>query len=104
LSVRELECGRVLIHDFGGCDTAAVLAALGLQLSDLFEKSLGELPPSRSRIPARDLLIVLSEEVTVVAIIASDMLERNAIGEADWRRVAQAAARIGAARDHVCGH
>ncbi|HXQ01008.1 MAG TPA: hypothetical protein VN845_13210 [Solirubrobacteraceae bacterium] len=104
LSIRELDDGRVLLHDFGGCETGAVLAALGLTLADLFDKPLvGNFAPSRSRIPARDLLEVISEEVTVVAIVASDVLERRSITEADWQRLAQAAARIGRARDHVHG-
>jgi hypothetical protein len=29
LSTRELDDGRVLLHDFGGCETEGVLAALG---------------------------------------------------------------------------
>ncbi|MDE2264100.1 MAG: hypothetical protein KGL45_16380 [Gammaproteobacteria bacterium] len=32
LSIRELDDGRVLLHDFGGCDTQAVLDALGKAL------------------------------------------------------------------------
>lgn len=103
LSVRELDDGRVLLHDFGGCETGAVLSALGLTLADLFEKPLGNFAPSHSRIPARDLLEVITEELTVVAIVASDLLERRSITEADWQRLAQAATRIGRARDHMHG-
>lgn len=107
LSVRELDDGRVLIHDFGGCDTAAVLSALGLELKDLFPERLPGTEPARSyrathsRVPARDLLEVVSEEVSVVAIIAADMLARKRIEEADWQRLAKAAGRISRARDHV---
>lgn len=36
LSVREGENGAVLIKCMAGCDTAAVVAAMGLQMSDLF--------------------------------------------------------------------
>jgi hypothetical protein len=28
--------GQILLHDFGGCDTAKILRALGLRFSDLF--------------------------------------------------------------------
>lgn len=40
LSIRELEDGRVLLHDFGGCDTGAVLASLGLEMGALFPERL----------------------------------------------------------------
>ncbi len=35
LSIRELDDGRVLLHDFGGDNTAAVLDAIGLAFADL---------------------------------------------------------------------
>jgi hypothetical protein len=101
LSIRELDDGRVLLHDFGGCEVGDVLAAVGLELRDLFEKPLGNLPMSHSRIPARDLLEIISEETTVVAFIAAYILERRPISESDWKRLAQAAGRIGKARDHA---
>jgi len=36
LSFREGSDGRVLLHCFSGCETRAVLRALGLEFSDLF--------------------------------------------------------------------
>lgn len=36
LSIRETDDGNILVHDFGGCTTDAVLAAAGLELKDLF--------------------------------------------------------------------
>jgi hypothetical protein len=102
LSIRQLDDGRVLLYDFGGCETEDVLTALGLTMSDLFEKPLAQhFKSSQSRIPARDLLEVISAETGIVAIIAADFLDRRAIADGDWQRLAQAAARIGAARDHA---
>jgi|SRR5579863_129169 len=109
LSIRALDDGRLLLHDFGGCDTGAVLEALGLHLQDLFPARLpgvGEArsyPQSHSRIPARDLLEIISEETNVVAFIAADMVVKKTISDQDWQRLAQAAARIGQARDHIHG-
>jgi len=82
-----------------------VLNALGLEWGALFPEKLNrqEIPASSSRIPARDLLEIISEEASVVAIVAADMLARKAVGEADWKRLARAAARIHRARDHACG-
>jgi hypothetical protein len=107
LSIRALDDGRLLLHCFAGCGTDEVLAALGLQLRDLYPKRLPEVgearsyPKSHSRIPARDLLEVVSEDITVVALLAADFRQRRMISEDDWKRLAQAAARIGRARDHV---
>lgn len=39
LSIAEGEAGRVLVHCHAGCETEAVLAALDLAMSDLFEDS-----------------------------------------------------------------
>jgi len=109
LSIRELDDGRVLLHDFGGCDTQAVLDAIGLEMGALFPEPLpggrptGGYGPTHSRIPARDLLQLISEETSVVALIGVDFLERRALGEPDWQRLAQAAARIGRALDHAHG-
>ena len=103
LSIRELDGGRMLLHDFGGCETGSVLAALGLTLADLFEKPLGNFAPSHSKVPARDLLEIISEETSVVAIVAADLLAKKSITEADWQRLATAAARIARARDHAYG-
>jgi len=109
LSIRELEDGRVLLHDFGGCDTQAVLDALGLEMQALFPERLpavrsgGGNPPTHSRIPARDLLEALSLETSVVAVIAADLLARREVSESDWERLRVAVRRIGAARDLAHG-
>jgi hypothetical protein len=100
LSVRDID-GRVLIHDFGGCDTSSILAALGLQMSDLFETPLADFGPSRSRLPARDLLQILDHEIVVVCIILADVIRDRRINEVNYERLAMAASRIAGARDHA---
>jgi hypothetical protein len=104
LSVRELDDGRVLLHDFGGCETADVLSALGLTVSDLFEKPLSNsrgFAPSRNGIPARDLLVILDRELTVVVLILNDVMCRHSVSESQVRRLVTAASRIGRARDEA---
>lgn len=108
LSIRELDDGRVLLHDFGGCDTGAVLDAIGLQMADLFPSRLeGDLcagsGPSRSQFPARDLLEAISFESSLVATIAAAMLDRRTVSASDWTRLAAAVRRINAVRDLVYG-
>ena len=41
LSIRELPDSRVLVHCFAGCDVGEILAAMGLQVSDLFPARVG---------------------------------------------------------------
>lgn len=109
LSIRELDDGRILLNDFGGCQSADVLAALGLEFGDLFPERLagngpaGGYAPSSSRIPARDLLEIISEEVSVVSIIVADFCDKRSISEEDWKRLATAASRIHRARDYLHG-
>lgn len=103
LSVRETGDGRVLVHDFGGCDTSAVLAALGLTMSDLFDEPLGhKLPPSKSRIPASDLIHLIGREIDVAVILLMQCLEtRQTLNEDGWERLAKAAGRITKARSQL---
>ncbi len=110
LSIRELDDGRLLLHDFGGCDTELVLASLGLTMSALFPepfdsvKSGAGYAPTHSRIPASDLLTIISQEATVAAIIASDIIARRSITDSEWSRLAKAVARINRGRDYCNGN
>ena len=93
----------MLLHDFGGCEVGDVLAAVGLTVADLFPQRLPDnrYAPSHSRIPARDLLQIISGETSIVAIIAADIIAKKTISDTDWQRLALAASRIGKARDYV---
>ena len=48
LAISEAPDGRVLLHCFGGCRTEDVLAAIGLELKDLFPES-HLTPPQRQQ-------------------------------------------------------
>jgi hypothetical protein len=101
ISLRETTEGIVLLHVFCGCQKADVLAALGLTLADLFDRPVNHhIAPSRSRIPARDLLELVSFEVDAAAIILAAVIEGKSCSELAWQRLAQAAARIGRAKVH----
>jgi hypothetical protein len=103
LSIRELEDGRVLLHCFGGCANGDVLAAMGLRMSDLFDKPLAQhLPPVRGGWNARELLELNAHEAMVAALLASDAQERP-LTEDERARLAQAAARLGKAQALVYG-
>jgi hypothetical protein len=100
LHITALDDGRVLLHPFCGCQIGDVLAAIGLSLADLFDTPLGDFQATRSSVPARDLLQILDHEITVAAIILGDVLRDRAADISQWKRLAEAAARIGRARDH----
>lgn len=99
LSIRESDDGRVLIHDFGGCDTEDVLTAVGMQFSDLFTKPLEQhLPPVRGGFSARELLALISHECFVAALIVHDALERPLTKE-ERDRLLLSSARLSKAKD-----
>lgn len=91
---------RVLLHDFAGCPTEDVLGALGLSLSDLFEKPLGHsFAPTHSRISARDALEAVDHEILVAVLILDEVLTQRKVSPRQMVRLTQAAGRIGTARD-----
>mgnify|MGYP003382232040 FL=1 len=95
VSVRETDDGRALLHAFCGCATADVLGKLGLTLSDLFDRPLAHhYAPRKTAIPARDLLSVVSDDVTVIAIEGARWLDARSLDEESWTRVAAAVSRI----------
>lgn len=94
LSIRELEDGRVLLHCFGGCPNGDVLAAMGLRMSDLFDKPIAHhLPPIRGGFNARELLELNAHEATVAALLTSDA-RRRPLTPMETTRLAQAADRL----------
>jgi CHC2-type zinc finger protein len=104
LSIREMEDGRVLINCFAGCGAGDVLDAIGLRMSDLFDKPIAHhLPPIRGGFSARELLELNAHEATVVALLASDAQTRALTAE-EIQRLTQAAERLGKAQAMVNGH
>lgn len=101
LTVRALDDGRILVHCFGGCGAADVMASLGLEVGDLFAKPLGQFAPVRQPFSAMDVLRALRREAAVVAISASDAVEGRAVSAEDLERLWLAAARIADAAEYI---
>ena len=102
LCIRELDDGRVLIYDFGGCHVREVLSALGLVMGDLFsDKPEHYRPPTSSRICASDLLRVIADEALTLGMIAGRFLEGRTINEDEWSRLSLAIQRVQRASSHV---
>lgn len=98
LSVRELDDGRVLVHCFAGCDAGEVLAAVGLELADLFPKRPDDHRrkpvAARDRFHARDLLRQLVVEATIVAIAADEIVRTRHLNDDERERLRTAHTRI----------
>ncbi|SFN69419.1 hypothetical protein SAMN05216386_1654 [Nitrosospira briensis] len=99
LAIRELDDGRVLLHDFSGCSTSDVLAAVGLTLEDLFPERQGGYGGAGERRAffASDILRCIGFEALLVAIAASNMAHGVELSETDRKRLLVAASRLQAA-------
>ncbi|MGD9582140.1 MAG: hypothetical protein AB7V26_00515 [Lysobacterales bacterium] len=82
VSVAESSTGAVLLHCFGGCSASSVMAAVGLELADLYPARIADHSPQGRRFAAefrqiagwRSALETLTHEAAVVAILANDTL------------------------------
>jgi hypothetical protein len=98
LSIRELDDGRVLLHDFGGCDVSTILAAVGLTVEALFpEREIQHGRPERRPFPAADVLRCVAFESLVVAAAGTALLDGRPFGAEDRARMFLAISRLQAA-------
>jgi hypothetical protein len=100
LSIRELDDGTVLLHDFGGCSPLAVVQAVGMEFSALFpNRSIRRVDyRRRPSIPAGERLELLEHEIGVAFFIATDFLKSKAMSDEAYDRLAKAVKRIGSGR------
>lgn len=102
LAIREMDDGRVLLHDFGGDSVEAILGAVGLSFTDLFPENPSVIgKPVRRPFNAADVLSLVAFESSVAAIVISDMVRRGGATEQDLDRLLVAAQRLGNAAE-VC--
>lgn len=95
LSVKAEGDGRILLHCFAGCQPDEVLSAIGLTFADVMPERIGHWKPAkRPPIAPIDAIRIARMELTVIGIIASDVLQHKEIDQATWDRFAKAAGRI----------
>lgn len=96
LSIRELEDGTVLLHDFAGCTATDILAAVGMELSDLFPYRGADRGPCRPNHwhAAREALRVLHDEVMIILIASEDLAAGKSLNDADRERLLISVERI----------
>jgi hypothetical protein len=104
LAIRELDDGRVLIHDFGGDGVEAILAAVGLSFSDLYPaQAVGFARPVARPFNASDVLSLVAFESTVALLVVLDVMRDETAPEIDLDRLRTAAQRLGDAAEACNG-
>ena len=88
----------VLLRCWHGCEAADVVAALGLELHDLFPERLTGSPPLKRRgmLSATQAIDVIAFECSLVRLAASNLAGGHTLTQVDLERLSIAAARIGA--------
>lgn len=87
--------GRLLIHCFGGCETANVLGAIGLDFADIMpDQAMGNIKKDRKPFYAIDILGIIKFEAKLAYIYASDMAKGVPLTSADNDRLLLTASRI----------
>ena len=99
LSLREGDDGRVLLHCHAGCATAAVVAALGLTIADLFPASdKPRRPPPAPGVSRRELHAAADFERSILFILRCDAKRGKAISQTDMQRGHAARQRVALAK------
>lgn len=104
LSIRETPDGAVLLHCFAGCEVANIVAAIGLELQNLFPpRDRPTATPSRIAkvLTAGQALDLLHDEAQFVCMCFATLVNGGGLSDADWQRLLQAAGRIAYIRDEV---
>ena len=102
LSIRELDDGRVLVHDFGGDDVESILAAVGLTFEDLYPPNpVAFAKPQRRPFNASDVLALVAFESSLAVLVCFDVLELRPVSPEDMDRLRTAARRLADAAE-VC--
>jgi hypothetical protein len=88
LGIKQTEDGKILIHCFAGCAVTDVIAAIGLELSDLMPENptyqKGTKPP---RFNKYELFNRLAFESIILSLAVRQLLNLEGLDEADLVRV-----------------
>lgn len=96
LSIGETSEGAALLHCFAGCEAAAILAALGLELRDLYPPRLNESGyhggrPKVPPIPWRDVFTAMETDLVACCLAFSDLAAGRPFSPIDAAYIAQRA-------------
>jgi hypothetical protein len=98
LTIRELDDGRVLVHDFGGDSVEEILGAIGLTFSDLFPPRPADPAhygkPERRPFYAADALRCIAFEASIVGLAGAAIIAGEPFSQFDKDRLLVAVGRI----------
>ena len=102
-AIRELGDGTLLLKCFAGCGVGEIVAAVGMQIGDLFPRDHS--PPADGRRPQRakhwhslrEAVQTLAGDAFLVVIAAENVAAGTPLSEDDRKQIALAAGRIRAA-------
>lgn len=106
LSVTETEDGTILIKCWAGCGASEVIAAIGLEFSDLFPNKGGYKSSKRGRQPfnPKDILKILAHESLIVLLVANDLVSGKVISDVDMQRLKVAQEKLANASEVARGN
>lgn len=101
MTIREMDDGRVLLHDFGGDSVEEILGALGLTFSDLYPPRAIDhhVKPERRSFPCADAFRAVAFEATIIALAGAAIIAGEPFSQFDKDRLLIAVGRINAALD-----
>lgn len=99
LAIRELGDGRILVHDFAGCNVECILSAMGLTFDSLYPpRAIAHgCKPERRPFPAADVLRAIGFETLLVSIAAAHISRGEPLSDHERERLVVARSRINAA-------
>jgi hypothetical protein len=97
LVISEGDNGTVLLFCYGGCSASEIVAAVGMELSDLFPETTHNSKPNPAPFSAWDALVCLEVEAGIVVVAGADLAAGKALSEADHARLLLAVERISTA-------
>ncbi len=100
LNIREGEDGRLLLHCHAGCTTGAVVASIGLKLSDLYPATnTPRRPPPAPGVSRTELHKAVSFEHIILQLMNADLKRGKTLSETDSQRCHLAKQRLQTAKE-----
>ncbi len=100
LSIKETADGRILLHCHAGCTAEAVVASIGLKLSDLYHPATNTTrrPPPAPGISRSELHKAASFEKTILYFASCDLSRGKTLNATDIARCDLARTRLQTAK------
>ena len=91
LAIKQTDDGKILIHCFAGCQVTDIVAAVGLELSDLMPNDPAYKKGSKpSAFNKYELFDRLAFEAVILSLAIRQLLNGEMLEQSDLSRVAQA--------------